>query len=157
MGFAACTLEQKTCTKLPIDYEYQQLSFINFNASCGMQLDCENEWSKRASQLPWKAWETLYTALFPSDIGNVAKPCRIVLGSLIIQLYMGLSDRDLVRQIQENLYYQYFIGLERTPCVYKIQEAIQRLYPDCGSAATWIYPQKSALSGYVYARWLCTG
>ena len=38
------------------DYEYQQLSFIKFNASCGMQLDCENEWFKRASQLPRKAW-----------------------------------------------------------------------------------------------------
>ena len=94
------------------DYEYQQLSFINFNASCGMQLDCEKEWFKRASQLPWKAWEALYAALFPSDIGNVAKPCRMVLGSLIIQLRMGFSDRDLVRQIQENPYYQYFIGLE---------------------------------------------
>ena len=94
------------------DYEYQQLSFINFNASCGMQLDCENEWFKRASQLPWKAWEALYAALFPSAIGNVAKPCRMVLGSLIIQLRMGFSDRDLVRQIQENPYYQYFIGLE---------------------------------------------
>ena len=94
------------------DYEYQQLSFINFNASCGMQLDCENEWFKRASQLPWKAWEALYAALFPSGIGNVAKPCRMVLGSLIIQLRMGFSDRDLVKQIQENPYYQYFIGLE---------------------------------------------
>ena len=25
---------------------------------------------------------------------------------------MGFSDRDLVKQIQENPYYQYFIGLE---------------------------------------------
>jgi hypothetical protein len=96
----------------PTDFEYQQLSFIHFNASCGMQLDCENEWFKRASQLPWKAWEALYAALFPSGIGNVAKPCRMVLGSLIIQLRMGFSDRDLVKQIQENPYYQYFIGLE---------------------------------------------
>ena len=77
-----------------------------------MQLDCENEWFKRASQLPWKAWEALYAALFPSSIGNVAKPCRMVLGSLIIQLRMGFSDRDFVKQIREKPYYQYFIGLE---------------------------------------------
>ena len=111
MSFVACTLEQKIMYK-PTDYEYQQLSFINFNASCGMQLDCENEWFKRANQLPWQAWEVLYAALFPSGIGNVAKPCRMVLGALIIQLRMGFSDRNLVSQVQENPYYQYFIGLE---------------------------------------------
>lgn len=44
--------------------------------------------------------------------GNVAKPSRMVIGSLIIQQRMGFSDRDLVKQIQENPYYQYFIGLE---------------------------------------------
>ena len=38
MSFVACTLEQKIMYK-PTDYEYQQLSFINFNASCGMLLD----------------------------------------------------------------------------------------------------------------------
>ena len=36
----------------------------------------------------------------------------MVLGSLIIQQRMGFSDRELVKQIQENPYYQYFIGHE---------------------------------------------
>ena len=35
----------------------------------------------------------------------------MVLGSLILQLRMGFTDRDLVDQIQQNPYYQYFIGL----------------------------------------------
>ena len=26
------------------DYEYEQLSFTSFNATCGMQLDPDNEW-----------------------------------------------------------------------------------------------------------------
>ena len=34
------------------------------------------------------------------------------MGSLIIQMRMGFTDRELVKQIQENPYYQYFIGLE---------------------------------------------
>ena len=42
------------------DYEHEQLSFINFNMACGMQLDMNNEWIRIAQQLPWKAWETLY-------------------------------------------------------------------------------------------------
>lgn len=114
-GIRACTKVRND--KVQLSKVVHELFLINlgmtiFNASCGMQLDCENEWFKRASQLPWKAWEALYAALFPSDIGNIAKPCRMVLGSLIIQLRMGFSDRDLVRQIQENPYYQYFIGLE---------------------------------------------
>lgn len=94
------------------DYDYQQLCFINFNASCGMQLDRDNEWIKNANRLPWQEWESVYCELFPSDTGNVAKPARMVIGSLIIQMRMGFTDRDLVQQIRENPYYQFFIGLE---------------------------------------------
>ena len=93
------------------DYEYEQLSFFNFNATCGMQLDPENEWIRISKQLPWRAWEAQYVLLFPSDTGNVAKPCRLALGSLILQLRMGYKDRELVEQIRQNPYYQYFIGL----------------------------------------------
>ena len=68
------------------DYDYEQLSFVNFNTTCGMQLDMSNEWIQLAKQLPWRAWESLYQAMFSSTTGNVAKPCRMVLGSMIIQL-----------------------------------------------------------------------
>ena len=94
------------------DYDYEQLSFTSFNSTCGMQLDPDNEWICIARKLPWRAWESLYSVLFPSGTGNVAKPCRMVIGSLIIQMRMGFTDRDLVLQIQQNPYYQYFIGLE---------------------------------------------
>ena len=94
------------------DYDQQQISFFHFNQTCGMGLDKENEWIKSANRLPWKAWEIPYAALFTGIKGQVAKPCRMVLGSFIIQLRMGFSDRDLVKQLQENPYYQYFIGLE---------------------------------------------
>ena len=77
-----------------------------------MQLDSQNEWVKNANRLPWKVWEASYASMFPGIKGCVAKPCRMVIGSFIIQLRMGFSDRDLVKQIQENPYYQYFIGLE---------------------------------------------
>ena len=77
-----------------------------------MQLDLSNEWFKAANRLPWEAWESLYAALFPGTKGNVAKPCRMVIGSLIIQMRMGFTDRDLVHQLQENPYYQYFIGMD---------------------------------------------
>ena len=96
----------------PTDFEQQQLNFFNFNASCGMALDEGNEWIKNGTRLPWKAWEAMYAAMFPGIKGQVAKSCRMVIGSFIIQLRMGFSDRDLVKQLQENPYYQYFIGLD---------------------------------------------
>lgn len=95
----------------PKDYEHQQLSFFHFNSSCGIALDEENEWIKNADRLPWKAWETLYAAMF-REKGRMARSCRMVIGALIIQMRMGFTDRDLVKQIQENPYYQYFLGLD---------------------------------------------
>lgn len=50
--------------------------------------------------------------MFPSDRGNVAKPVRMALGSLIIQARCGYTDRETVQQITENPYLQYFIGLK---------------------------------------------
>lgn len=47
----------------------------------------------------------------PSKTGMPAKPLRTALGSLIIQKQYDYSDRELVEQITENPYYQYFIGL----------------------------------------------
>ena len=95
------------------DYDYEQLSFVSFNSSCGMQLDPQNEWVRISRKLPWRSWEQLYSALFYSDTGNVAKPCRMVMGSLIIQMHMGFTDRELVDQLMQNPYYQYFIGIKQ--------------------------------------------
>lgn len=52
-----------------------------------------------------------YAKLFPSKTGMPAKPLRMALGSLMIQKQYGYSDRELVEQITENPYYQFFVGL----------------------------------------------
>lgn len=49
--------------------------------------------------------------MFKGKNGHVAKPLRLALGSLIIQTKYQYSDRELVEQLTENPYYQYFIGL----------------------------------------------
>ena len=41
----------------------------------------------------------------------LAKPLRMALGSLLIQKQLGFSDRELVEELTENPYFQYFIGL----------------------------------------------
>ena len=62
--------------------EHLQLSFFQFNASCGMQLDSQNEWVKDANLLPWRVWESQYSAIFMTTTGNVAKPSRMVMRTL---------------------------------------------------------------------------
>lgn len=89
----------------------KQLAFSNFNQPLGLQLNPKNRWVIKAATIPWDAIEERYAELFPSNRGVPAKPLRMALGSLIIQKQIGCSDRELVEQITENPYFQYFIGL----------------------------------------------
>ena len=89
----------------------KQLAFSNFNQPLGLQLNPDNRWVRKAETIPWDAIEERYAELFPSNRGVPAKPLRMALGSLIIQKQIGCSDRELVEQITENPYFQYFIGL----------------------------------------------
>ena len=88
-----------------------QHSFLDFNQPLGLKMNPENRWIRLADSIPWDELEQKYADLFPSDTGNVAKPLRMALGSLIIQKKFQFSDRELVEQITENPYLQYFIGL----------------------------------------------
>ena len=88
-----------------------QVSFMDFNQSCGIQLDPNNEWVRLANRIPWELMEKRYASFFPSHTGHLAKSLRLALGSLIIQKRKNLSDRALVREITENPYLQFFIGL----------------------------------------------
>jgi IS5 family transposase len=90
-----------------------QISFFDFNQSCGMQLDPNNEWVRLADSMPWNKLEEKYSAMFPSTTGRPAKPFQMAFGALIIQKRKKLSDRALVREIAENPYLQYFLGVEK--------------------------------------------
>lgn len=87
-----------------------QHSFLDFNQPMGLHMNPDNHWVKLADLIPWDEFEVKYARLFPSDAGNVAKPLRMVLGALIIQARFWYSDRELVEQIAENPYLQYFIA-----------------------------------------------
>jgi hypothetical protein len=77
------------------------------------KLSANNRWVKLSKIIPWEQIEKDYANLFPSGTGNVAKPLRMALGSLIIKERCGFTDRETVEQITENPYLQYFIGLEK--------------------------------------------
>lgn len=89
----------------------KQISFTDFNQPQGLQMNPNNRWVKKASMIPWDTIEAEYAKLFPSHTGMPAKPLRMALGSLLIQKQYHYPDEELVEQIRENPYYQYFIGL----------------------------------------------
>ena len=93
----------------PVDKS--QHSFLDFDQPMGLHMNPKNRWVRMADSIPWDEFETKYADLFLSLTGNVAKPLRMALGSLIIQTKFQYSDRELVEQITENPYLQYFIGL----------------------------------------------
>ena len=88
-----------------------QSSFLDFNQPMGLHMNPNNRWIKMADFVPWDVFEKKYSRLFKAKTGNVAKPVRMALGALIIQTKFQYSDRELVEQITENPYQQYFIGL----------------------------------------------
>lgn len=88
-----------------------QITFQDFNQSCGMKLVLDNEWCRLADKINWSAAEEIYSKNFPGRTGRPSFSVRLALGALIIQKRMRFSDRNLVKQIAENPYYQYFIGL----------------------------------------------
>ncbi len=93
----------------PVDMP--QSSFLDFNQPMGLHMNPDNRWIKMADAIPWDMFEKKYSRLFKVKTGNVAKPLRTALGALIIQTKFQYSDRELVEQITENPYLQYFIGL----------------------------------------------
>lgn len=98
-----------------------QLTFEDFNQSCGMKLNVQDRWVVIADRFDWDAVEKKYMEYFPSRRGRPAVNARMALGALIIQLVARLSDRKLIEEIAHNPYYQYFIGLKsyQTECPFK--------------------------------------
>lgn len=90
-----------------------QLSLDLFETPFERDLDCNNRWVKLADILPWDALASIYYRELSSDHGAPSKDARLVIGAVIIKHKMKLSDREVIAQIQENPYLQYFVGLER--------------------------------------------
>ncbi len=75
------------------------------------KLSPENRWVIMAELIPWSEFEDEYAENFSEKMGAVAKPFRMALGALIIKEKLGNSDREIVEQIRENPYLQYFLGM----------------------------------------------
>lgn len=78
-----------------------------------VHLDTENRWVRLSRIIPWDSIEEIYVQSMSLDTGRPAIPARIAFGALFIKEMEGLTDRECVREIQENPYMQHFLGLEQ--------------------------------------------
>jgi len=75
-------------------------------------LDKSNRWVKLSELIPWDNLAALYSKKLQSDSGRESVDIRTVLAALIIKHKLRLSDRGTIEMIQENVYLQYFCGLD---------------------------------------------
>jgi hypothetical protein len=90
---------------------HKQLSLAEFDWPFQTALDKDNRWVKMSQCIPWDDLAQGYYEGFSVREGRPAKDCRLVIGAVIIKHKLCLSDEETVRQIQENPYLQYFVGL----------------------------------------------
>lgn len=65
-----------------------------------------------ANKISWTLFEEEFTKLYCSNNGRPGKPIRLMVGLLILKHLRNISDESVVEQWSENVYYQYFCGME---------------------------------------------
>ena len=92
-------------------YPEQLPIFKELNPYSG-NIDQNNRWIKLARLVPWDVMEVIYRDHFDQGKQKVIKNGRLMLGLMLGQMLMSLSDREIVEYFHENPYFQYFCGQE---------------------------------------------
>jgi IS5 family transposase len=96
-----------------IDYiSEKQLSIFEFKTPFSQDLNPDNRWVTLAQVVPWELFANQYISLMNTKHGRPGISPRIILGALIIKHKENLSDEKTIQAIQENVYMQFFVGLE---------------------------------------------
>ncbi len=88
-----------------------QMVLAGFESPFSHHLLSSNRWVKLAKRIPWDALVNIYHRQLGNQYtGASSINPRVAIGAVIIKHMCGLSDRETILQIQENMYMQYFIG-----------------------------------------------
>ncbi|NQX98824.1 MAG: IS5 family transposase [Flavobacteriales bacterium] len=90
----------------------KQQTLEGFHTPFDTQLDKNNRWVKLAAAIPWDELAVGYYKTLSPKNGRKSIDARIIIGSVILKHKLNLSDEEIVEQIKENPYFQYFIGNE---------------------------------------------
>ncbi|MEO6220515.1 MAG: IS5 family transposase [Ginsengibacter sp.] len=88
-----------------------QLTLEGFQTPFFQHLDKNNRWVKLADCIPWDLLANVYYRKMNNDQGAPSLSARMVIGAVIIKHLLNIDDREVVAQIRENMYLQYFVGL----------------------------------------------
>jgi transposase, IS5 family len=88
-----------------------QLTLEGFETPFSQHLDPDNRWVKLAQNIPWDKLANIYYRKMSDTQGAPAIDARLVIGAVIIKHRLDIDDREVVEQIKENVYLQYFVGL----------------------------------------------
>ena len=88
-----------------------QLSLEGFETPFVQQLDKNNRWVKLAQAIPWDKLAGVYYKKMDSSFGAPSISARMVIGAVIIKHMLNIDDREVIEQIKENMYLQYFTGM----------------------------------------------
>jgi hypothetical protein len=97
-------------------YDYiskSQQKIEEFKTDFELALDSKNRWIQLSSITPWDELVKEYTRSLNPKYGAPGLNPRVAVGSLIVKHKLNLSDEETVRTIQENIFIQYFLGLDR--------------------------------------------
>jgi IS5 family transposase len=89
-----------------------QFMFGSFFSPFGGKPSGDNRWIKLAELILWDEFKDDHAAKCWKDLGAPVKPFCMALGALIIKTRFGLTDEELVEQINANPHIYLFIALE---------------------------------------------
>ena len=76
------------------------------------RLDKTNRWVVLSDKIPWDEIVNIFYHFHPpKKTGRRGLSPRIIIGAVIIKHFYDYQDREVMEQIRENAYLQYFLGL----------------------------------------------
>jgi len=76
--------------------------------------DSTNELVTLRQIIPWQTIINQLTQFYKSNSGRIGKSLRVVVALIILSRLRSLSDREVVEQVKENRYMQYFCNVPDT-------------------------------------------
>jgi IS5 family transposase len=73
--------------------------------------DSTNELVILRQVIPWQTIINQLTTFYNNNSGRLGKPLRVMVALLILSRLRSLSDREVVKQVKENRYMQYFCNV----------------------------------------------
>lgn len=92
------------------DQNSTQLTFTGFAHSFDLPLSSNNDWVILARSIPWTDLTTKLTGYIGNESWKFNASMRVIIGALIVQHKLDLTECETVEMISDNVYMQYFCG-----------------------------------------------